>query len=168
MATPDQSSCLEKNMKQLSTGLRALALSSLIASLALVQAQTSAVPRRMEGSFHYDITREVTLHGTVSSVVTKHSPGMIMGSHLFLTTVSGPVDASLGRFALRGKGALTVASGQQVELTGIMKTINGRQVFLTRTVKAGGRVFQVRNERGMLISPQARARASRKNAGEAL
>ncbi len=91
-----------------------------------------------------------------------------MGSHLLLTTISGPVDASLGRFALQGKGALSVAAGQQVEVTGVMKTIKDKQIFLTRSVKSGGQVYAIRNERGMLISPQARQRASRKTAGEAL
>jgi hypothetical protein len=155
-------------MKQLFTGLRALALVSLIASLAPVLAQTSAVARKMEGSFHYDVTREVTLSGTVSSVVTKHSPGMLMGSHLLLATAAGSVDASLGRFALQGKGALSVAAGQQVEVTGVMKTIKDRQVLLARSVKANGHVYTIRNERGMLVSPQARERASRKASGEAL
>jgi hypothetical protein len=87
-----------------------------------------------------------------------------MGSHLLFTTISGPLDASLGRFGLQGKGALSVAAGQQVEVTGVMKTIMDKQVFLARTVKAGGRVYTIRNEHGVPMSPQARDRANGKTA----
>jgi hypothetical protein len=155
-------------MKRLFAGLCALALLSLISLLPPVQAQTSAVGTRTAGPFSYDVTQEVTLNGTVSSVLTKPSPGMIMGSHLLLATPSGPVDASLGMFGLRGKGAVSVAAGQQIEVTGVMKTLKNKQVFLVRTVKAGGQVYTIRNEHGFPVSPQARERASRKTAGEAL
>jgi len=75
-----------------------------------------------------------------------------------IATNSGPVDASLGWFALRGKDALSVNPGQGVAVTGVMKTINNRQVFLARTVKVDGQVFTVRNEHGLVLSPQARER----------
>jgi hypothetical protein len=138
---------------------------SLIALSPPVQAQTA---ERHAGPFSYDVSQEVTLKGTVSSVLTKPAPGMIMGSHVLLTTALGPVDASLGRFGLRSKSAVPVAPGQQIEVTGVMKTIKDKQVFLTRTVKIGGEVYTIRNEHGFPVSPQARQRASRKTAGEGL
>jgi len=155
-------------MKRLFAGLCVLALLSLISLLRPVQAQTAAVATRTAGPFSYDVSHEVTLNGTVSSVLTNPSAGMIWGSHLLLATTSGPVDASLGTFGLRGKGAVSVAAGQQVEVTGVMKTIKDKQVFLVRTVKAGGQVYTIRNEHGFPVSPQARERASRKTAGEGL
>src|SRR5712692_4292258 len=116
-------------MKPQFTVLCALALLFLISSTAPVQAQTAAIETRPAEPY-YDVAREVTLKGTVSSVLTKPSPGMIMGSHLLLVTASGEVDAGSGRFGLLGKGALAVAAGQQVEVTGVMKTLMGRQVFV--------------------------------------
>jgi hypothetical protein len=154
-------------IKQLFAGLCAFALLPLLSSPLSAQAQT-AVENQAAGPFSYDVTQEVTLNGTVSSVLTGPSPGMIMGSHLLLTTSSGPVDASLGMFAMRGKGAVSVVVGQQVEVTGVMKTMNGKQVFLVRIVKAGGQVYTIRNERGFPIPPQARESASQTTAGEAL
>jgi hypothetical protein len=82
-----------------------------------------------------------------------------------LETSSGSVDASLGKWGLQGKGALSVAAGEQVEVTGVMKTLNGNQVFLARTVKANGQVYTMRNEHGIQMSPQARERMSQ-NAGQ--
>jgi hypothetical protein len=152
-------------MKRLFAGLYALALISLISLQLPVQAQTA---ERSVGPLSYDASKEVTLKGTVLSVLAKPSPGMVMGSHVLLTTPSGPVDASLGRFGLMGKGALSVAPGQQVEVTGVMKTVKDKQVFLARTVKVGGEVYTIRNEHGFAVSPQARERANRKTAGEGL
>jgi hypothetical protein len=111
---------------------------------------------------YYDISKEVTLSGTVSSVLRMPSPGMIAGSHLLLATASGAVDASLGRWGLEGKGALSVAPGQEVEVTGVMKTLRDQPVFVVRNVKVGGQIFQIRNEHGIPVPPQARERAGRR------
>src|SRR5260370_3711277 len=134
----------------------ALVLLSLISPPRPVQAQTAERPT---GPF-YDVTKEVTLNGTVSSVLMKPSPGMIAGFHLLLATSSGEVDASLGRFGLQGKGALSVDVGQYIEVTGVMMTLRDKQVFVARTVKAGNQVYAMRNEHGIPVSPQARERAS--------
>jgi hypothetical protein len=82
-----------------------------------------------------------------------------MGSHLLLTTVSGPVDASLGRWGLLGRDALSVTPGQQVEVTGVMKTLKNKKVFVARIVKIGDKIYSMRNEHGIPLSPQARERA---------
>jgi hypothetical protein len=150
-------------MKPLFIGLCVLALLSLISSAPLVQAQAGAIEARPEGPFSYDVREEITLAGTVSSVLVKPSPGMLWGSHLVLTTSSGKVDASLGMSGLQGPGAISVGPGQQVEVTGVMKTIRNKQVFLARTVKAGARVYCIRNEHGQQMSPQSRQRVSRKS-----
>lgn len=109
---------------------------------------------------YYDIAKEVTLTATVSSVVAKPAEGMIFGSHLMLETASGQLDASLGKWALQGKGALSVAAGQAVEVTGVMKTIKDKQVFVVRTVKADGHIYTIRNKYGVPMSPQSRERAT--------
>jgi hypothetical protein len=132
----------------ISVALGALALTILTAQ--------SGVDSRLS----YDVAREITLSGTVSAVLTRPGPGMIMGSHLLLKTVSGIVDASLGRWGLGGNGALAVEAGQRLEVTGIMRTLKGKEVFLTRTVKASGKIHTIRNAYGIPLSPQARLRAA--------
>jgi len=109
----------------------------------------------------YDVTRETKLTGTIAAVLPRPTHGMIFGSHLLLTTLSGKVDVSLGRWAMRVKGATGFTVGQQVELTGVMKTLNGKEVFLARTISCSGHIHTIRNERGMPISPRARERATR-------
>jgi hypothetical protein len=144
-------------------GLCALALLCLISVGRPVQAQTTTLAITA-GPFSYDISQEVTLNGTVSGVLTKQSPEMVAGAHLQLTTLSGPVDISLGTFAFRGNNRLSVTQGQQVEVVGVMKTLKEKPVFLARTVKVGDHVYEIRNEHGIPITPQAHERASQKAA----
>jgi len=151
---------MNRNHFAKSTRMIAELLTGLLFAI-LVVAQTAG-----ESSLYYDVSQEVTLSGTVSAVLIKPAPGMIMGSHLLLATVSGPVDASLGRWGLVGDGALWVTPGQQVEVTGVMKTFKGKQVFMARTVKVGGHVYTMRNEYGIPVSPQSRQRTAQK--GESL
>ena len=115
-----------------------------------------------ESPLSYDISKEVTLSGTVSALTAKPAPGMMWGAYLMLQTASGQVAANLGRWALAGKGALAVTPGQQVEVTGVMTTLRDKEVFMARTVKVNGKVYTMRNERGIPLSPQARKRAAEK------
>ncbi len=134
----------------------------LFAILAVpLSAATKAEPNP-----YYDITKEVTLSGTVSSILHRPEAGMLFGSHLMVETASGKIDASLGRWGLAGKDGLSVSEGERIELTGVMKTANHKEVFLVRSVKANGKVYTMRNEHGMEMSPKARERAAQK--GETL
>jgi len=149
--------CLGKRkIRQAFPYLLALAILAVISSPA--DAQTPEVATRPSGPLTYELSKETTLSGTVSSVLEKPSPGMIMGAHLLLETSSGTVDASLGRFALMGRDALSVSAGQRIEVTGVMKTLQGKQVFLVRLVKANDLVQVIRNKRGLPLSPQTRER----------
>ncbi len=151
--------CLGKRkIRQAFPYLLALALLAVISLAAPADAQTPEVATRPSGPLTYELSKETTLSGTVSSVLEKPSPGMIMGAHLLLETSSGTVDASLGRFALMGRDALSVSAGQMIEVTGVMKTLQGKQVFLVRLVRANDLVQVIRNKRGLPLSPQTRER----------
>jgi hypothetical protein len=153
-------------MKPLSTGLYTVVVLLLITSLCPIQAQTTAAASGSATPLSYGVAEEVTLTGTVSSVLMKAAPGMIVGAHLLLATPSGPVDASLGRFGLQGGGAASVAAGQQIEATGIMKTIHNKTFVLVRTLKVGSEIYIIRSKHGFPVSPQARQRASQRMGGK--
>jgi hypothetical protein len=151
-------------MKLALKGICALALLCVIQSQQLAKAQTAeANVANPAGAFTYDSSKEVTVAGTVSKVLAQASRGTVPGAHLLLTTSSGSLDVSLGTFALRGEGALSVEPGQQVQVTGVPKTFRGGLFFLARTVTVGTQLYAIRNEHGILVSPQARVRASQKN-----
>jgi DNA/RNA endonuclease YhcR with UshA esterase domain len=149
-------------MKRLSAGLFTLVLLILATFLSTAQAQQAAATINSPRPFTYNVSEEVTLKGTVSTVLEKPSKGMIMGSHLVVNTSTGTVDASLGTWALRGKGAVPVTTGVAVELTGVMKTIKNQPVFLVRTLKEGGQMYSIRNEHGFPLTTRARERAEAK------
>jgi len=151
-------SCFTKPMRLIAGLLAGLIFAILIVPL---NAQTVG-----DSSPVYDISKEITLTGTVSSVMRSPAPGMVWGSHLILETLSGKVDASLGRWGLEGKDAISVIPGQQGEVTGVMKTLNKREVFLARTVKVNDKVYTLRTRTGVAVSPQSREIAARK--GETL
>jgi|SRR5277367_3590314 len=123
-----------------------------------LHAQTAAATTKPLAPPKYDITREITLVGTVSSAIDKPTPEMHMlgGSHLLIETNSGRIDASLGVFPMTGDGGLSVGSGERVQVTGVMKTIRDRQVFVARLVRANGQVYKVRNRYGFVLMPPAR------------
>ena len=153
-------------MKPLRTGLCTVVVLLLLAFRCPMQAQTTAAASSAATPLRYGVAEEFTLTGTVSSVLMKAAPGMIVGSHLLLATPSGPVDASLGRFGLQGAGAASVAAGQQIEATGIMKMIKNKTFFLVRTLKVGGEIYTIRSKHGFPVSPQARQRARQRMGGK--
>jgi hypothetical protein len=154
-------------MQQLSVGLCALALVSWISLLPeYAQAQTETVAKHHAGPFQYEIGNEIKMAGTVSSVLMKPAPGMIMGPHLLLETSAGAVDVSLGIFALKGKHVIALETGQSIEATGIMLAIKDNQVFLARTLNVGGQVRTLRDEHGYSLSPEALLRMERHDAEE--
>src|SRR5579862_8444838 len=143
--TRERSESMRHSRRMSSTPLIAGLLTGLLFAILVV-------PLNAEDSdSRYDVSKEVTLTGTVSSVLHKPAPGMIWGSHLIVETVSGRLDASLGRFGLEGKGALSVTPGQQIELTGVMKTVRNKEVFVVRSVKANGKIHTMRNEHGIEV-----------------
>jgi hypothetical protein len=143
--------------------------------LAIPSVPLNAQPAE-EAQAQSEAAKVVVLNGTVSRVLSGPSEGiMMMGSHLLIETASGNVDASLGKWGMRGKGALSVTAGQEVELTGVMRTIKEKNaekgvVFMVRTVKVGSQMYTIRNEHGVPVSPQSRERVSLKAApkGETL
>jgi len=148
----------EAKMKQLSAVL-CLVIILVVATPPSVRAQKASESSRATAAFVYDVSEEVAITGTVSSVLAKPVPGMIVGAHLLVETLSGRVDASLGRFGLIGNGAVPVAVGQQIEATGIMRMMNEKPIFMVRNVRVGSDVYTVRNKHGFPVSPQARKRA---------
>jgi hypothetical protein len=123
--------------------------------------QTSAEAKGVAGPFHYDSAKEITVSGIVVDVVSKPPSGTVPGWHLLIATRSGLVDASLGRFGLQGADALSVASGQQVEVTGAIRTINHTATLLARVVKVESKTVVLRNVHGVLLPPRARENVER-------
>jgi hypothetical protein len=164
------SSISGKSARRISMKWRLRVLGPLVLALCVsalpLHAQTSAAKTKTFAHPWYDISREVTLTGTVTSVLKTASPEMKMmgGSHLIVQTKSGLVDASLGGFAMRGKGALSISEGERVQVTGVVKVVKGKEVLLTRLVQANGHQYVLRNEHGFVIGHAAHGVAAKSEA----
>jgi hypothetical protein len=145
---------MRKNLGMLCL-LATLAISLLAAPL---YANESVAPKRTVIASKYDLTKEVTLNGTVQSLVRKPAPGTLMGAHLMVSTAQGTVDAHIGNFVIAGRNPASLVSGQSVKLIGIMTTINHQNLFLVRTLQMGDRTITVRSEHGFLVPPASAAR----------
>lgn len=139
-------------------GAWAVAVLSLGLAAQTAKAQANAGAGQT-GAPHYDAAKEIMIKATVGSVVETAERGTYPGSHLMLQTSRGIVDASIGKWGLKGEGALKVSAGEEVEVTGVLASMEGTEIFLVRTVKAGGQTYLIRNERGVAYNPVARERA---------
>ena len=119
----------------------------VLTSLAMPAMAGTTQPVKRVQTPKYDVSKETTLDGTVSSVKT-FAPGKLVGGHLFLATGSKTVDAHLGPYALKGVHGVNVSTGEKVKLVGVMSSFHGNQVFLVRKVETENATFTVRNEKG--------------------
>jgi hypothetical protein len=148
----------EINMRRIGGGLCLLATLAISLLAAPLYANESAAPKRTVIASRYDVTKEVTLTGTVQSLVRKPAPGTIMGAHLMVSTSQGTVDAHIGNHLLAGKSPMSFAAGQSVKLVGLMTTVNHQNVFLVRTIQMENRTITVRSDHGFLVGHGATPR----------
>lgn len=148
-------------MDRLVGGVRLLTLLACTLAAASAFANTSNVPLRAYVAPRYDISKEITLHGTVASVVRKAQPGMMYGSHLILSTAHGTIDAHLGPWLLNGANSNVLHAGDSVTVTGVTTTFNGRSVLLARLIQVGGETITVRSNNGSVLMPGAAQHPSR-------
>jgi hypothetical protein len=133
-------------------GLGLAALLALMLNAGVARAQTAAETSTKPAiSPRYDISKELTLNAMVKSVPSKSHLGQA-NSGFVLQTTSGEVRGSLTPFVLNGKGALSIAPGANVQVTGVMLTTkNNEQLFVIRLITMGGRTYAIRNERGFPV-----------------
>lgn len=145
-------------MKKAAGGLCLLMALAIALLAAPLYADDSVAPKRTVIASKYDLSKEVTLEGTVQSLVRKPAPGTIMGAHLIVSTAQGTVDAHIGNYVVAGRYATSFASGQAVKLVGIMTEFNHQNVFVVRTIQTEDRTITVRSDHGFLVYPGAKAR----------
>lgn len=108
----------------------------------------------------YDVTKEIKIQGTIQQIETVKTG--IAGTHVMIAAQSGAVDAHLGAGPAADAKRLGLSVGQRVEITGMMATIGGSNVFLARTLVVGDRTITLRNEHGIpvrAVMPQKSAAA---------
>ena len=129
----------------------ASALSFCLSVSARQSAQPAAQPdaRRVQS---YDLSREVSLIGTVVKYDTASSIPPI-GAHLTLQTASGQVEVHLGNAKVLLANHLELNPGDSVRIIGEDLAFGSGTVFAARIVQKGTQAVAVRNTRGFLTNP---------------
>ena len=114
----------------------------------------------------YDAAHEITINGTIQTVVTKHTAGSPGGMHLMVMGPEGVVDAHVGPFLSKNIRA-ALHEGAPVQIVGAMTTLRGKSYLLARTLTVGNRTVAVRGEHGLLApmgsAQKAHARSEKKS-----
>jgi len=142
-------------MRKVAGGLSLL--TALVISVSAAPQNTNESPKRTVIASTYDVSKEVTLEGTIQSLVRQPAPGEIPGARLVVSTAQGMVDAHIGNRMITGPHAESFAAGQAVKLVGIMTKFNQQDVLLVRTIETENRTITVRNEHGFLVFPGSKA-----------
>ena len=118
-------------------------------------AQSVPGPR---GATRYDLQTVTTVRGQV--VAVEHVPrGRHEGVHLKLATGTEEEAVLLGPAFYVDRQPLQLAKGDQVEVTGSRRTIDGRRVIVAQQVRRGDQVLSLRDAGGVpLWRGQGRAR----------
>ncbi len=137
----------------------ATALAAALAAAGAVGAQTA--PQAM--SSQYQVGREVSLVGTISSVVENSKTGPL-GTHVMVQSPSGLVDVHVGSARYLEMNKLNLKSGDSVRIVGENFTVGADTVFFARIVQDGTAAVAVRSPKGMPLWKNGKRLATNPNA----
>ena len=140
-------------MRKIAGGLCLLTTLAILLLASPLGANESAPFRRTVIAPKYDVSKEITLKGTVETLVRKPTAGMIRGAHLIVSTSQGSVDAHIGNYIIAAPDAPSFAAGEAVKLVGVMMEFDHQNVLIVRTIEMEDRTITVRNDHGFLVLP---------------
>ncbi len=137
----------------------ATVITAVLAAAGSVGAQTAP---RAETS-QYQVSREVTLVGTVSSVIENSKTGPL-GTHVMVQSASGLVDVHVGSAKYLEMNKLNLKSGDSVRIIGENFEVGAATVFYARIVQDGTSALAVRSTKGMPLWKNGKRLATNANA----
>ena len=140
----------------------ATVLAAVLATAGSVSAQTVQQAPQAESS-QYQVGREMTLVGTVSSVVENSKTGPL-GTHVMVQTSSGLVDVHVGSAKYLEMNNVNLKSGDSVRILGENFAVGSDTVFYARIVQDGTAAIAVRSTKGMPLWKNGARLATNANA----
>jgi hypothetical protein len=125
----------------------------LFSASADAQQTTQSVPQQRRA---YDVSREVSLQGTVVSFA-ENSSAAPFGPHVVIQTTSGQVDVHLGDARLLKANHLTLAGGDSVRVVGEGVSDGTGSPFFARIIQKGSQTLALRSTRGFPLRPASKA-----------
>ena len=106
----------------------------------------------------YDVSREVTVQGTVSSF-TESASAPPLGAHVVVQSASGPVDVHLGDAKLLQARHITLSAGDTVRIIGENLPYGNGTQFFARILQKGTQAVTLRGMHGLPVRPMAQTSA---------
>ena len=125
----------------------------LLAMSAAAQQKTQSVAQQRRA---YDLSREVSLQGTVVSFAESASTPPL-GPHVVVQTASGQVDVHLGDARLLKASQLTLAPGDSIRVVGENAAYGTGTQFFARIIQKGNQTLALRSTRGFPLRPASKA-----------
>jgi len=122
-----------------------------VSAAARQKAQSTAEQRRS-----YDLSREVSLQGTVVSFAESSSAAPL-GAHVVIQTASGQVDVHLGDARLLQANGFTLAAGDNIRVIGEHVPYGEGSQFFARILEKGSQTLALRSTRGFPLRPVPKA-----------
>ena len=126
-----------------------LGLGLLFTGIAGAQQKTANVAQRSLG---YDVSREVSLQGTVITY-SDSSPAAPFGPHLTLQTDKGVLDVHLANAQLIKANHFSLSSGDAVRIVGENVAYGTGTQFLARIIQKRTQTLALRTTRGFPLAP---------------
>jgi hypothetical protein len=92
---------------------------------------------------------EITVLWTIRQVVSNREAGGPAGVHILIDGPLGSFDASLGS-NLPGDVRQALSNGVPVQITGVVRSANGKDYLLARILSVAGHQVTIRNANGFL------------------
>ena len=114
-------------------------------------------PRYTGGVPKYDKATEVVTSGTIRAIAREQNSGNLPGTYLTLQTVPITFSVHVGMW---NPSRMPFHVGDQVQVTGSLIIVNGKQMLLARTVASASQTIIVRSTGGQALRPIAVASAT--------
>lgn len=133
-------------------GFTGAVLLATLAAMAAAQQKPQAASQRNL----YDLSREVSLQGTVVSFAesAKTPP---LGPHVVMQTASGQIDVHLGDARLLQASHLVLATGDSIGVLGENVSYGEGTQFFARIVQKGSQTVELRSNRGYPLRPAGKS-----------
>jgi len=102
----------------------------------------------------YDKATEVTTSGTIRAIERQQDLSTVPGTYVTLQTVPLSLSVHMGMW---NAAKMPFHVGDQVQVTGSLITVGGKQMLLARTVSSASQTITVRTTGGQPLRPSALA-----------
>jgi DNA/RNA endonuclease YhcR with UshA esterase domain len=138
------------------------AICLLLSASSAISAEAQISMQAASSLKQWNATDEITFGGAIEQVVTKNASGTPPGLNLLMSGSQSVLYVNLGPY-LSSSVKQQLATGQTIQVTGIVQSFNGTNYLLARELTLGNEKLEIRNAHGFLAAtpPSSGSRSAR-------